>query len=47
MHLIYINEIGKDYKSQRQYEFLFSDIVDIEMEDWYEIPASGNVSPPD
>jgi len=24
MHLVYINELGKDYRGQRQYEFIFS-----------------------
>ena len=23
MYLIYINELGRDYKGQRQYEFIF------------------------
>ena len=25
MNLIYVNEIGSDYKGQKQYEFIFSD----------------------
>ena len=31
MHLIYVNEIGSDYKGQKQYEFIFSEDVEIDM----------------
>ena len=40
MRLIYINEIGEDYKSQKQYEFIFSNSTEIDMDDWFAIPAS-------
>lgn len=40
MHLIYVNEIGSDYKSQKQYEFVFSESTEIDMGDWFAIPAS-------
>jgi hypothetical protein len=40
MHLIYVNEIGQDYKGQKQYEFIFSDQFDIDMDLWFIIPAS-------
>jgi hypothetical protein len=40
MNLIFINEIGSDYKGQKQYEFIFSDHDEIEVEGWYTIPAS-------
>ena len=40
MHLIYVNEIGSDYKGQKQYEFVFSETVEIDMGDWFVIPAS-------
>lgn len=40
MHLIYINEIGKDYKGQKQYEFIFSTLSEIDMENWFDIPAT-------
>jgi hypothetical protein len=40
MRLIYINEIGVDYKNQKQYEFIFSDQTEFDIEEWYEIPAS-------
>jgi hypothetical protein len=42
MHLIYVNEIGSDYKGQKQYEFLFSETTEIDMGDWFVIPASAN-----
>ena len=40
MRLIYINEIGVDYKHQKQYEFIFSENEEIDMEEWFTIPAS-------
>lgn len=40
MRLIYVNEIGEDYKGQRQYEFIFSNDTEIDMDDWFTIPAS-------
>jgi len=42
MKLIFINEIGVDYKSQRQYEFIFSETDEIENDDWFTIPASAS-----
>ena len=40
MHLIYVNEIGSDYTGQKQYEFVFSESTEIDMGDWFAIPAS-------
>ena len=40
MRLIYINEIGSDYKGQKQYEFIFSEETEFDIEEWYHIPAS-------
>ena len=40
MNLIYINEIGSDYKNQKQYEFIFSDSTEIDIDEWCTIPAS-------
>jgi hypothetical protein len=40
MKLIYINEIGLDFKGQKQYEFIFSLSTEIDIEDWFVIPAS-------
>jgi hypothetical protein len=45
MRLIYVNEIGSDYKGQKQYEFIFSESTEIDMEEWFDIPASSTVSP--
>ena len=42
MHLIYVNEIGADYKGQKQYEFIFSESTEIDNGDWFVIPASAN-----
>lgn len=40
MKLIYVNEIGSDYKGQKQYEFVFSESTEIDMDGWFVIPAS-------
>ena len=40
MRLIYINEIGADYKGQKQYEFIFSSQTEFDIEEWYHVPAS-------
>jgi hypothetical protein len=45
MHLIYVNEIGADYKGQKQYEFIFSNSTEIDMEEWFVIPASASSQP--
>jgi len=55
MYLIYINELGRDYKGQRQYEFIFGkelisaysdkEILELENE-WFIIPSSGRSFPP-
>ena len=47
MFLIYINEIGKDFKNQKQYEFIFGKNTDVEMDEWTIIPSSGRGVPPD
>ena len=47
MQLVYINEIGSDWKGNNIYEFLFSDNVEsIDGDDWDAYPASGMPSPP-
>ncbi len=47
MFLIYINKIGKNWKDEFMYEFIFSDdIEDIDGDEWDSYPASGNPSPP-
>jgi len=45
MNLLYINEIGADYKGQKQYEFIFSKSTEIEVEEWFVIPASSSRFP--
>lgn len=40
MNLIYINEIGSDYKGQKQYEFIFSNSNEISVDEWFVVPAS-------
>jgi hypothetical protein len=40
MNLVYVNEIGSDYKGQKQYEFIFSDSSEIDIDEWFVIPAS-------
>ena len=42
MHLIYVNEIGEDYKGQKQYEFIFSDEFDINMDEWFVVPSTAS-----
>jgi hypothetical protein len=45
MHLIYVNEIGSDYKGQKQYEFIFSTSTEIDMDEWFIIPAAASSNP--
>jgi hypothetical protein len=40
MHLIFINEIGSDYKGQKQYEFIFSKSLEFDIDSWFDIPSS-------
>jgi hypothetical protein len=46
MFLLYINELGKDYKNQRQYEFIFGEDIDVLEDEWFIIPSSGRGVPP-
>ena len=47
-YLIYINELGPNYKGENTYEFIFSDgLEDIWGEDWDSTPSNGYPSPPD
>lgn len=45
MRLIYVNEIGTDYKGQKQYELIFSSSNEIDMDEWYDVPASSTFTP--
>ena len=47
MYLLYINELGQDYKGQRQYEFIFGNDPDTLVEEWFIIPSSGRAIPPE
>jgi hypothetical protein len=48
LYLIYINKIGKNWKDEFLYEFIFSDSIEnIDGEDWDSYPASGNPSTPE
>jgi hypothetical protein len=47
MYLLYINELGQDYKGQRQYEFIFSENPDALVEEWFIIPSAGRAIPPE
>lgn len=40
MRLIFVNEIGADYKGQKQYEFIFSEGTEMDIDSWFDIPAS-------
>lgn len=47
LFLIYINELGVDWKGDNIYEFIFSDTLkDVDGEDWDVYPASGQPTPP-
>jgi hypothetical protein len=46
MKLVYVNELGPNYKGDNIYEFIFSDIDDVWGDDWDAQPANGNPSPP-
>ena len=49
MNLIYINELGPNYKGENIYEFIFTDNSNDEIwgNDWDAKPANGYPSPPD
>ena len=47
-YLIYVNELGPNYKGDNTYEFIFSDSLDeIWGDSWESNPANGYPSPPD
>lgn len=47
MYLLYINELGQDYKGQRQYEFIFGNDPETLVEEWFIIPSAGRAVPPE
>jgi hypothetical protein len=47
-YLIYVNELGPNYKGDNIYEFIFSDSLDgVWGESWESKPSNGYPSPPD
>jgi hypothetical protein len=47
LFLIYVNKVGKDYKGNFIYEFIFSDTTkNIDGDDWDTFPASGRPEAP-
>lgn len=47
LFLIYVNKVGKDYKNNFIYEFIFSETTkNIDGDDWDTFPASGRPSAP-
>jgi hypothetical protein len=46
MNLVYVNELGPNYKGDNIYEFIFSDEENVWGEEWDAEPASGKPSPP-
>ena len=47
MILVYVNELGPNYRGDNIYEFIFSDLEDVWWDDWDAEPAAGKPSPPD
>jgi hypothetical protein len=46
--LIYVNELGPNYKGDNIYEFIFSDMIEnVWGESWESKPSNGYPSPPD
>jgi len=46
MRLIYVNELGPNYKGDNIYEFIFSDVEEVWGDEWDAEPASSRPSPP-
>lgn len=46
MRLIYVNELGPNFKGDNVYEFIFSTQEDVWGDDWDVEPASGRPTPP-
>ena len=45
-NLIFINQLGSDYKGNFMYEFIFGDEKKCEGDDWDAKPANGYPKPP-
>lgn len=46
-YLVYINGLGPNYKGDNMYEFIFSDSLNVEGEEWDSQPSNGYPKPPD
>ncbi len=44
--LVFVNELGPNFRGDNLYEFIFSDNEDVDGEDWESSPAGGNPQPP-
>ncbi len=44
--LVFVNELGPNFRGDNLYEFIFSDNEDVSGEDWELSPAGGNPQPP-
>ena len=45
-YLVYVNGLGPNYKGDNMYEFIFSDTLDVEGEEWDISPSNGYPKPP-
>jgi len=46
MKLVYVNELGPNYRGDNVYEFIFSDLDNVWGEGWDESPAMSKPEPP-
>jgi hypothetical protein len=46
MNLVYVNELGPNFRGDNIYEFIFSDVDDVWGDDWDAEPANGRPQPP-
>lgn len=46
MKLVFVNELGPNFKGDNLYEFIFSTEDKVDGEGWDSVPASGNPQPP-
>jgi hypothetical protein len=47
MILVFINELGPNFRGDNIYEFIFSDVDDVYGDDWDSEPSNGKPTPPD
>jgi len=46
MNLVFINELGPNFRGDNIYEFIFSDIDDVHGDEWESETANGKPTPP-